>query len=273
MQRRRGLLGLAAIALAAGFCAFGDSRANEQRAPFWMSPIARGQAGVIAALAANESSNWSGYNQGFLEKGTLFTSVSGEWYVPAATQRTQGRAESSSAWVGIGGGCMESSCLMIDPTLIQAGTNSEVDDQGNPQYSTWWEIIPLPQIGTSLPVGPGDHMRVDIRQLVPAVWTITIENISAGQSVSELVPYASAYGTAEWILETPTLIGTSGVGTADMPNVGTVSFFNAQANDAAANLVPAEQIVLCVNGQVIGQPSAPTGPGSFNVTTYPGSGC
>jgi hypothetical protein len=38
--------------------------------------------------------------------GTTFTSVSGEWTVPAATQHTKGQAEDSASWIGIGGGCV-----------------------------------------------------------------------------------------------------------------------------------------------------------------------
>ena len=31
--------------------------------------------GTIVALNANQSSNWGGYNQGALEKGTIFSSI------------------------------------------------------------------------------------------------------------------------------------------------------------------------------------------------------
>jgi hypothetical protein len=57
----------------------------------------------------NTSTNWFGYNQGTLEQnGKLFNSISGDWTVPAATQHTAGQAESSSDWIGIGGGCIDS---------------------------------------------------------------------------------------------------------------------------------------------------------------------
>ena len=273
MKRCRDRVGLAVVAAAFAVCLLGDSVPAGQSAPFWLSPIAARHAGTIAAFGANQSTNWSGYNQGLLGKGTLFTSVSGDWTVPTASQHTTGRAENSSAWVGIGGGCLEPSCLLVDPTLIQAGTNQDVDAQNHASYSTWWEIIPLPQILTPLSVGPGDHVRVTINQALPEIWQIRIDNISSGQSFSTTVPYSSSYGTAEWILETPTMISTdSGVGLASMPKLGSVPFFNAKANGANPNLDSSQAIQLVSStGEIIATPSAPSGGDSFRVCTYSGS--
>jgi len=273
MKRCRDRLGLAVVALALGLGLLGDSQPAGQGPPFWLSPMPTRHASTILALGANQSSNWSGYNQGLLGKGTVFTSVSGDWTVPTARQHTAGRAENSSAWVGIGGGCLEPSCLLVDPTLIQAGTNQDVDAQNHASYATWWEIIPLPQILTPLSVGPGDHVRVTISQMLPEIWQIRIDNISSGQSFSTTVPYPSSYGTAEWILETPTVISTDGgVGLASMPNLGSVPFFNAKANGANPQLDPSEAIQLATStGEVIATPSEPSGGDSFNVCTYSGS--
>jgi hypothetical protein len=270
MKRCRDRLGLAVVASALVISLLGDSVPAGQSAPFWLSPIAARHAGIIAAFGANQSTNWSGYNQGLLGKGTLFTSVSGDWTVPSASPHTAGRSENSSAWVGIGGGCLEPSCLLVDPTLIQAGTNQDVDAEGKASYSTWWEIIPLPQILTPLAVGPGNHVRVTISQMLPEIWQIRIDNLSSGQSFTTTVPYASSYGTAEWILETPTVISTdSGVGLAAMPNLGSVPFSGAKANGANPNLDSSEAIQLVSSsGEIIATPSDPSGGDSFDVCTY-----
>src|SRR3954451_649332 len=125
---------------------------------------------TIAELNANQSSNWGGYNQGILEPGKSagFTQVSATWVVPAATQHTRGEAEYSSTWVGIGGGCIDADCTATDNTLIQAGSESDVDPSGHPTYSVWWEIIPAPGITIDTPVHAGDTVSVDIRDvLVP----------------------------------------------------------------------------------------------------------
>src|SRR5438309_11024501 len=81
----------------------------------------------ISRVAQATSQNWGGYNQGKVEKGTLFRSVSASWTVPQATPHRRGRLEASSAWVGIGGGCYDVACNTGDGrTLIQTGTASEV---------------------------------------------------------------------------------------------------------------------------------------------------
>ena len=87
----------------------------------------------------------SGYSQGTLEQGSkLFNSISGDWTVPAATQHTSGQAEASSDWIGIGGGCVDAGCTVTDSTLIQTGTEQDVDATGAPSYSAWWELVPAP---------------------------------------------------------------------------------------------------------------------------------
>ncbi|MCU1448563.1 MAG: hypothetical protein JWP02_733, partial [Acidimicrobiales bacterium] len=130
---------------------------------------------AIVKVAANQSNNWSGYNQGAIERGgTLFHQVSGDWTVPTATQHKSGEAEYSSTWVGIGGGCIDSGCLLTDSTLIQAGTEQDVDAAGHASYSAWWELIPLPGITIdAFPVKAGDRVHFDIRETLPEVWAFT----------------------------------------------------------------------------------------------------
>ena len=99
------------------------------------------------SIGANQSSNWSGYNQGSIEQGNkLFNQVSGHWKVPTATQHKANEAEYSSTWVGIGGGCVDAQCQVTDGTLIQAGTEQDVDTSGKASYSAWYELIPAPSI-------------------------------------------------------------------------------------------------------------------------------
>src|SRR4051812_37220887 len=128
-------------------------------------PLAKAHGDLLHLRAnANQSSNWFGYNQGALEKGGLFNSITGDWTVPTATQHNAGQAENSSDWIGIGGGCVETSCLVTDETLIQTGTEQDVSASGAGSYGAWWEIIPGPSINISNPVSPGDHMHSDISE-------------------------------------------------------------------------------------------------------------
>lgn len=226
----------------------------------------------IVAINANQSSNWSGYNQGALEKGTFFNSITGDWVVPTATRHVN-EDEYSSAWIGIGGGCIDARCTLTDTTLIQAGTEQDVDAAGNASYSAWWELIPSPGITiTSLAIHPGDHIHASIAEVVANsnVWTISLQNVTTGQSFSQTVPYSSTHATAEWILETPLIIGGGGTGISSMPDLTTTTFDNATVNGAPAALTSFEEMQLVgSNGALVGKPSAPdSGADGFNVCTY-----
>src|SRR3954447_17137600 len=158
----------------------------------------------------NQSTNWFGYNLGTLERNnTLFNSITSDWVVPTATQHTKGQDAYSSAWIGIGGGCVDAGCNVGDPTLIQTGTESDVDKTGKASYSSWWELIPGPSIDTGQTIAPGDHMHASVAESVPNsnVWTITLTDVTRNETFTQTVPYTSTHATAEWIEETPLLIG------------------------------------------------------------------
>jgi hypothetical protein len=210
---------------------------------------------------ANSSNNWFGYNQGTLEQGgKQFNSIAGDWTVPTATQHASGD-ESSSDWIGIGGGCIDAGCTVGDNTLIQTGTEQDVSS-GSASYGAWWELIPGPSIAiTNMTIQPGDHMHADISEVVAGanVWKITLQNVTRGQTFTTTVPYSSTHATAEWIEETPLLIGTD-AGLAALPNLSTVPFTGAKVNGAVPNLQASEKILLTDSaGSVIGTPSDPNG--------------
>lgn len=227
------------------------------------------------ALNTNQSGNWSGYNQGSLEQGgttspKLFSSIGGNWTVPTVTAHTPGQAEYSSDWIGIGGGCIDAGCTATDSTLIQDGTEQDVSSSGSASYSAWWEIIPGPSMTiTSMTIHPGDAMTSTISATAPGVWTISLKDTTDGQSYSTTVPYSSTEATAEWIQETPLILGTS-AGFAAEPNLTSPNFDLASTNGAPANLKASEQMDLVDSGgNVIGAPSAPDpDTDGFNVCTW-----
>ncbi len=232
---------------------------------------AHGQLLYIRANT-NESSNWFGYNIGTVERGgTLFNSVTGDWTVPTVSQHTHGQAEDSSDWIGIGGGCADAGCTVGDETLIQIGTEQDVSATGQASYSAWWELVPAPSISISMTVNPGDHMHASVAELVPNsdVWTITLQDVTRNESFTQTVPYPSTHLTAEWIEETPLLIGTD-AGFASLPHLTSPAFDLATVNGQPANLNSSEEIDLIdSNSNVIGTPSAPDPDAdSFNACTW-----
>jgi Peptidase A4 family len=211
-------------------------------------------------LNTNSSSNWFGYDQGTLEQGgKLFNSITGDWTVPTATQHTEGQAESSSDWIGIGGGCVDAGCTATDSTLIQTGTEQDVSSTGAASYSAWYELVPAPSLTVSMTVAPGDHMHASIAEVVPNsnTWTITLKDVTRAETFTTTVPYSSTHATAEWIEETPLLIGTN-AGFAALPNLANPNFDLGTTNGASANLKASEEMDLInSSGGVIGAPSAP----------------
>lgn len=226
--------------------------------------------GAHLGVNMSQSNNWSGYNQGVLETGKSYHSISGQWVVPTATAAQPNQDEASATWVGIGGGCLDTSCTLTDSTLIQAGTEQDVNADGSRTYDAWYELIPAPSLVTPLAVHPGDTVATSIVEGTPGVWTITMTNATTGQHWSTTVPYTSSYATAEWIEETPITVGSNGAGLAAMPNLGTVSFSNATANGVNAGLKPAEAVQLIdANGNPLATPSAPNATADgFNDCTY-----
>jgi hypothetical protein len=236
------------------------------------TPSTHGQL-LRVRLNTNQSSNWFGYNQGTLEQGTKqFSAITGDWTVPTVTQHNAGQAENSSDWIGIGGGCVDAACTVGDSTLIQTGTEQDVDASGHASYSAWWELVPAPSLEiTNMTVAPGDHMHASIAELVAGsnVWTIVIQDVTRNESFSQITSYGSSHLTAEWIEETPLLIGTD-AGFAALPNLTSPVFSGATTNGQPANLQASEEIQLIdSSGNVIGTPSAPNlARNGFNACTW-----
>jgi hypothetical protein len=244
-----------------------------------VAPAVGGMQSVVHVLRpgpginTNQSNNWSGYNIGIdypgIPAGTTFTSVSGKWVVPTATQHKAGEAEHSASWVGIGGGCVDENCDVTDNTLIQAGTEQDVSKKGTASYSAWWEIIPETSTPVSLAVAPGNTVQVNIKQTAPGQWSIVIHNVSTGKSFSTTTTYSSTMDTAEWIEETPLVIGTGGTGIAALPNLGVVHFKGAKLNGASPNYQTVDEMQLSSNGTILATPSGPSSTGNaFNDCTY-----
>src|SRR6185437_16082935 len=127
------------------------------------------------------------------------------------------------------------------------------------RYWAWWEIITAGSTKIAHFRGrPGDKMSVAIAETTAnsEMWDITVTNVTTGQVFKTSTPYSSTYATAEWIEETPVVIGSGGhVRIGPMPQLTEVHFTHAMANGKPANLVAAEEIDLASSGgHVIARP-------------------
>jgi hypothetical protein len=90
------------------------------------------------------------------------------------------------------------------------------------------------------------------RPAPPGDWSIVIANLTTGRRFATTTPYSSSMDTAEWIEETPLIIGTRGTGLAAIPNLGTVHFTSATLNRANPGFQAVDEMQLVdSNGHVI----------------------
>jgi hypothetical protein len=185
-----------------------------------------------------ESTNWSGY----IATGSQFTGVSAQWVVP--TVQPSQTSQSSSTWVGIDG--------VSNTSLIQAGTEQDTSD-GTTTYYAWYELLPALSIPVAY-VSPGDEMKVSILEDSPGTWTITIADLTSGQTVSGSVAYSTPQTSAEWVEEAPSSATGQQLTLADF---GTSQFTNlamSGSNLSSGVLFPVDMVDA--NGNIIASPGA-----------------
>ena len=133
-------------------------------------------------------------------------------------------------------------------------------------YGAWYELIPETETAETITVKPGDTIHCSITETSPGEWDIVLKDVTDGQGFAVTTAYSSSELTAEWIEETPVVVGTSGSGIASLPNLTKVHFTAARANGKSAALAPADAIQLTnSSGQPIATPSKPNAAGTaFN---------
>jgi Peptidase A4 family len=268
----RAALRWGAIPLLATLLSAGPAVARPLRSHGQLLQLAAGPHGTVQT---SKSNNWFGFNQGALAgHTTLYHSITADWTVPRARQHANAQAESSSDWIGIGGGCVDTGCAVTDPTLIQTGTEQDVASNGATSYSAWWEVIPGPSFPIKMRIRPGDRIHASITELVPAsnLWAITIHDLTRRESHTLRVPYTSTQDSAEWIEETPLILGAN-AGFAALPELTSPRFDRATVNGHPANFTTSQAIDLIdSSSKVIAVPSAPDRDrDGFNACTWAGA--
>jgi hypothetical protein len=223
-------------------------------APSWHShPLdvaSNAQVHIASAPAFQTSSNWAGYVAG---GGPQYTTVSGEWTVPAVQAASP--LESSASWLGIGGTDTSS--------LIQTGTTQETNE-GATSYFAWYELLPSPAIAIG-GVSPGDIMSASISQTAPNEWVLTIKDLTSSQQFTGTGTYDVTVDSAEWIEEDPTLASTGGL--IQLADFGTANFTDVSVegtNIGSQTLTPFA--IVDGSNNVLAYPSAYTPSGQFSVT-------
>ena len=210
---------------------------------------------VAGSSYAAASTNWSGQ----ISTGTTYSRVAADWVVPTV-QPTQ-YSGASATWIGIDGGPASSG------SIIQTGT-VQLTSAGATSYAAWYELFPAAPV-TVGGVSPGDTMSAVIHQVAGSSWTITIADLTAGDSTGAIpVTYTGPADSAEWIEELPTAVGTA---QPTLANFGTANFTEMQtspANPFAASLTPIDMVDESGNVIATAGPTTSSGPNSSFTDSY-----
>jgi hypothetical protein len=211
-----------------------------------------GSAGTAnAANAAATSTNWSGYAAA--GQAGQFTSVSSSWTQPTVTCGAQ--QTFSSFWVGLDGDGTQS--------VEQTGTEADCDN-GAASYQGWWEMFPAAPVFYNEPVKPGDAMSAKVVSNGGGSYSLTLSDTTQNWTqTTQQTSTTAQNGSAEVIAEAP----SSQNGVLPLSNFGTVSFTNAEANNAPIGNANADSLTMVsANGVTEATPSALTGGNAFSVT-------
>ena len=192
------------------------------------------------------SSNWAGV---VAAGQATFNSITASWVVPSVLPSSHD--EASSTWIGIDGAGNQD--------LIQAGTEQD-SGPGGPLYYAWYEVLPAPSIPLGM-VSPGDRISVNISEVSPGTWTITISDSSSGGSSSGDLAYGGPGASAEWIEEAPSSL--AGV-IATLADFGSVEFDHPMTTGVGSSAALYAVSMSNSSGSVIAYPTAFT-PTSFDV--------
>jgi hypothetical protein len=175
-------------------------------------------AGTARAVAADISTNWSG----FAVSGSTFSSVSGSWVQPKAT--CSGGTTSAAFWVGLGGNSDASNALE------QIGTSSDCSPDGRASYSAWYELVPAGSVPIKLKVYAGNKLSAAVKVNGTKV-TVQIRNLTRKTSFTKVLTMAAPdVSSAEWIAEAPSVCDTYGrCHTVALTDFGTIHFSKSRA--------------------------------------------
>jgi hypothetical protein len=193
---------------------------------------------LTSSRAVSTDLNWGGYAvaSDFNNPQPVVTGVSGAWVVPEVAISQNDTF--SAAWIGIGG--------TFGTDLIQAGTEQDCIN-GVAHYSAWFELLPDYAITiTTMNISPGDKINACIGLSDPNlnVWTISLIDLTNGESFSQDFEYSSSRLSVEWVIERPVVNNVL----SQLADFGTLTFSNCTAalNGKSDNLkaFPSTKILL-----------------------------
>lgn len=197
---------------------------------------------TLQTLNAKQTSrNWSGY----VANNGPYNGITGTWQVASVANSN---FSAHATWVGIGG--------VENTDLIQAGTQSIIDRNGEVSYEAFYET--LPDVAQSLDVNiqPGDSVTVSLTEVKTGQWQINFKNNTNHENISFPVNYDSSLSSADWIEEAPSSLR----GIIPLADFGKVNFTEAYAyqNNTQISLTDTQAKPVTMSnavGEILATPS------------------
>ncbi|AEW04421.1 hypothetical protein Sulac_0919 [Sulfobacillus acidophilus DSM 10332] len=175
----------------------------------------------ISTVASAPSLNWAGV----VQTGNQETRVSAAWITPGWAAGTTANPNSAIAeWVGLGG--------LNSPSLIQVGTMTAPDNNGNPVTTAFWEVLPAAAHQTVV-IPTGTRVTAAIIPLGNDSWRLLLTGQGYNQPIVNQVVHltpsqaAGIETSADWITEAPTAANGS---VLPLAPVASTTMTNVEAN-------------------------------------------
>lgn len=188
---------------------------------------------AVAGTVKNYSLNWSGFAQTGPQNS--FKAVEDTWTVPTVNTTATGN-QYSADWVGIGG--------FSDSSLVQDGTEAD-NVNGTARYDAWTEILPANEVVLKgLAISPGDMIKATVVETSTNRWSMTVDDLTTGQSGNRTVSYDSSGASAEAVHERPEV----GQGLSTLAQTNNITFTPGESSIAPVGTPAYEPVLKAIAG-------------------------
>lgn len=169
----------------------------------------------VALADVGDSSNWAGY----AVHGARFHRVTAAWRQPTV-HCSPGHPTFSAYWIGLGG--------YDGSALEQIGTEADCGQQGHPEMSVWYEMVPAASVSVPMAIASGDRMAAAVTVTGHRATLVLRDRtrhhlfrITVGSPQIDV-------SSAEWIVEAPSDC-LSACSTLPLADFGSAAFTGARA--------------------------------------------
>lgn len=203
---------------------------------------ARVFAQPVPVRAAGTTDFWSGY---VLTSDAPYSGVQATWSVPRVRCHAGVPDGTAYVWIGEGG-------YLRGPlsALLQAGTASDCFG-GMPRYHAFFEQYPGGYAADfPLLLGAGDVITVQVRRVQRGLWELSVDDLTTGGRSVTTATAGPDTGSAELVVERPTVCGSWSCGQLSLARFGSVTFSNTRTwqRDGTERVMARQGVPLALTG-------------------------